>query len=316
MTDKIKDLLPLVKFFLITLAYGIILMLINYNYRESLKIEYLLISRILNLFITNISAFFYLVGFILYCIIYVKLSNHLKNNKCLHIGVIISILILVLVITNLLVDEIYVVDGDKKNRFEVIGLIAKDCIDKDTETIIVDDFDIDRLSFYYSGGKFGSGNNHVTKYININDEHISLIDNSCSDALWNKSQVVGKTKLTIYKNSKIVVAVDDVPLRQYRYNYIKAEPRFDISMYKDGHIDIEQSIIIKPLGDISDSCSVCFVKDGQICAGFSVEHVQKNIRGAEWVPDGIYEVYVLRLGKPCSNIIKYERQGDNFNVLE
>ena len=29
MTDKIKDLLPLVKFFLITLAYGIILMLIT-----------------------------------------------------------------------------------------------------------------------------------------------------------------------------------------------------------------------------------------------------------------------------------------------
>ena len=65
-----------------------------------------------------------------------------------------------------------------------------------------------------------------------------MIDSSCSDVLSNKSEVVGKTEFTIYKNSKILVAVDGIPLTKYRYTTIKTEPEFKITMYEDGHIDM------------------------------------------------------------------------------
>lgn len=74
--------------------------------------------------------------------------------------------------------------------------------------------------------------------------------------------------------------------------------------------------MLKCLGDISHKCQICFVKDGQIHAGFSLESVQSNRRGADCLTDGIYEVYISYLGEHCSNVIKYERQGDRFIVLE
>ena len=289
---------------------------LKYMYQKNLQIEYLLASRIFDLFFTNMSAIVYIIGLIVYAVICMKFENKLKDNKWLHIGMIVGLMGISIFIANIFQSELYTIDGNHENRFEVIGLLFWDCIEKETETIMVDDFKVEKMSVYFNGGRYSSGHHQKTWYVNINDEYITQISASCVDVLESRSDILGKTEFTVYKNSKIIKEVDGIPLTEYRYSEVERESQFAITMDENGHIDIEQTVILKQLGDISDSCQVCFVKDGRIMGGFGVDDVKNDVRGANSVGEGKFEVYITHCGSICSNIIQYERAGERFRIIE
>ena len=120
----------------------------------------------------------------------------------------------------------------------------------------------------------------------------------------------------MYKNSKLVVAVDGVPLCDLVDQVEPKDSQFEITLHSDGSITLVQTVILKNNPDIAARCQVCFVKEGQLRAGFSTETVQSGARDATCVPDGVYELYLMYGQNVISNTITFKKTGTTFQILD
>ena len=216
---KQKKFWTTAKIILIIMLYIFLQILFMHLYGKYLKLEFLLVTRILDLLITDCSAFFIIAGFVVYLILYIEFHKYMQNNKILHGALLISIILIVFVTTNLQTEEIYVVDGEEQNRFEIIGLMIQDCVAKETETVVANGYDIDTMSHYFSNRKHNSGNRMTKMYVNIYNDYVILVDSGCEKALEYQSMQEGTTEFTVYKHSKQIVAVNGIPLCEFRYQY-------------------------------------------------------------------------------------------------
>lgn len=286
------------------------------EYSENFCLESLLVYRFFDLFVNSTGGLFYAGGLILYGYVYFKLEERIKYIKLFRISLAIGIFILYVFVANLLQDEIYTIDGEKINRYEAVVQIGKDCISKETVTIVPEEFSIDTLDVRYSGPRVSS----ITVerwYINLDDKHITPIASSIVDEILILEEVIKETEFTVYKNSKVVSKVDGVELKNFMDSIKREEERYEIHMHENGHIDITQVVFLKRSGNLDGNCQVCFEKEGQILAGFSVESVKAGTRGVENIPDGTYRLYITWGGsKVISNVIEFTKNGDKYEIMD
>lgn len=189
-------------------------------------------------------------------------------------------------------------------------------MEQETETIVVDDFELDLREVSYRTKRGGSDHTVRLQYVTLPNGHNIPLASSLRNELNYLSWIKKSTVFTVYKNSKLLVAVDNIALCDLVGNVDRPTSQFEITLSPDGKISVVQSVILKSQPDISERCQVCFVKDGKIRAGFSIDTVNEGTRTAGSLTDGVYELYVMYTTDIVSNIITYERIGDAFHILK
>jgi len=289
-------------------------------YKKTFCLGWLLLARIADLFFNENITALYLLAFLLFTIslficpgVWDRLTDVPLHIKRILFAV---LLFTLLCLCNLLRKDIYTIAGNKINKFESVLLIAKDSLTQETEIVEADDFSLTSYSVYYSGGRGSSGHTFRYRYLSLPNGYTVPLASSLTNEFKYLSEIQKTTRFTVYKNSKIPLAVDDIPLRDLVDNVERPTTRFELTLHPDGTVSITQPVILKTQPDIADRCQVCFEKNGELRAGFSVKNVMAGTRDATWLSNGIYRLYIRYGEDIISNIVTYEKKGNTFHVLE
>ncbi len=290
------------------------------RYNETFRPGWLLAANIIDLFFNENSVAFYLLFFLFitfFPLLFPRLCYKTEQFPGIVKKGIFSLFFLILLcLFNLFRKDFYTIDGKEINKLEAIRLLAMDCMEPETETIVVDDFEVDLHEVSYRTARSGSDHKVRLQYVTLPNGHNIPLASSLRNELSYLSWIKKSTKFTVYKNSKLLVAVDDVALYNLIGNVKRPSSQFEIALTPDGKISVVQSVVLKDRPDIAKQCQVCFARDGQLWAGFSIESVTHGSRGATWLPDDTYELYIMHGTSIISNIITYKKTGNTFQILE
>ncbi len=290
------------------------------RYNETFRPDWLLAANIVDLFLNENSVAFYLLFFIFvtfFPLLFPRLCYKTEQFPgIVKKGLFSLVFLIMLCLFNLFRKDFYTIDGKEINKLEAIRLLAMDCMEQETETIVVDAFEMDLHEVSYRTERSGSDHKILLQYVTLPGGHNIPLASSLRNELSYLSWIKKSTEFTVYKNSKLLVAVDNIALCDLVGNVKRPTSQFIITLAPDGKISVVQSVILKDRPDITEQCQVCFARDGQLWAGFSIESVARGSRDASWLPDDTYELYIMHRTDIISNIITYKKEGNTFQILE
>ncbi len=277
-----------------------------YTPNPDLYLKKWIIKRIGGLFFNNLTGAVVIIGILIYFYGIKKCELAFLKKSGVRFLVIACLVLAGFILSNLGQKEEYIVDGDKKNRFEIIALMLKDYKEQEKETITVDSFEVISMNVHFSGVRPNNGHMKKEYYVRLDEKKVVLADDQVAKRLSDLANLVQTTEFTVYKNSKMIHAIDGIPVEDFSQILIETSPRFQIDMDEKGNIDINQVVITKDLGDISDQCQLCFEREGKIVLGVHVE-LDNPVEAAQNLEQGEYEVYVKHGSRVCSNRIRFKK---------
>lgn len=222
-------------------------------------------------------------------------------------------------------DSEFVVSGEQLYVYEAIYLLSTDLINNETIEVKIQasDLRIEHLGIPVKEGSYTEANYYHLTIDNQGKTPISL------KAFMRASNLLGEQPLideehvvTLYKNSKVLCTIDNMSLIQYaniQNEKTKEENTYKLSWTENRKIQIEQKLYSNQYSssELADMCQIEYWIDGVCKGGFGIDG-EHGILKACYL-DGEYEVYIVKKGfngGRVSNILKYRRTGNVFEIIE
>ncbi len=193
-----------------------------YTPNPDLYMKKWIIKRIGELFFNNLTLVMVCIGCIIYTYAKKKFAETYLKKEEVRVLLIVFLVVAGFILSNLGQKEEYMVDGDRKNRFEIIALMLKDYKEQENETITVNSFEVTKMETHFGIGstkKWTRTKKMYTKtsyYVQLDGQHVTLIDYVDEGHLTNLSRDMGTSEFTVYKNSKMVQSVNGIPLEKFK----------------------------------------------------------------------------------------------------